>query len=55
MKKVAVVITEILQRVVEIEIEDNQSRQDAVMLIEEKYNNCEYILDSSDFKEYIIL
>ena len=48
MKEYTVEITEVLQRQIKIKAE---SYEDAIYEAEEKYRNCEIILDAEDLKE----
>lgn len=48
MKKYIITIKEILEKKVEIEA---NSKEEAIKIIEDRYNNEKIVLDSSNFKE----
>lgn len=48
---IKVLITEQLQRVVEIELEDDMSPEEAIDIVRKEYENEEIVLDSSDYSD----
>lgn len=51
MEKVKIIVREVLERVVEIELDENiTTPEEARELVEQKYANSEIVLDSSDYE-----